>query len=1209
MTNAVIHYSLTGPAGDNWSLSSSRSYSGSSSWYSGLEPNANSIRNSNIVFDYTGAVPCKLKKLISHANSKGITPDHNINYSSKQGDIEKSVSSVVINAQDAINYNNVPSEVVEILGDYVPPEALPFTFEGDDIFVMEQGCPPEAFNLTSPSDSAPNQDVNGVILQWSQSVYANGYYIYVDTFSPPTTLRATNVGIANTSWDTNSLPALDPLQSDTTYYWNVEAYNGDGTQWSNNGRWSFSTGTPPEPVLEKGPYLIYEGNNTKMTVLWQLDGDANCTLRWGPNTLYETGNTVTTEYGDNQHKRTITNLTPGSKYYYQVEVPDDANYAGSFRTAPATNARDIKFMVMGDTQSSPSGSSLADVNSVCAAMFDNFNDGTGDPNYQTFTLHTGDRVYYDTNGNWDNDYFNRSYDGTLNLHANLPTQGCRGNHDDDIGGLGANYDRYWPYPYSDRSNWDSNNTGSYWSFDYGPAHILVIDQFNAYSTNDNYVIDDDQMTWIDDDLAATSKEWKFILLHAPGYDARGVGPNPIVTQVRDDIQALCETHGVDILFNGHQHYYAHSEVNDVKHITTVAGAIPPREPDGPDWPTGHVKDSNGIYHFCKIEISDCQLNFEAVDVSGNVVDSFSIIHEVTEANNPSPADNDSGVPIDTILSWQSGNYDYEEISHDIYFGPNETAVTNATVSSAEYMGNVDVNNFDTRRIHAFTWTDSNMTTLASLGQLASPDFNSWAEAFGLSGTGNIIGVSYDENFNPHAVIWEVNSVSGYDLSDLHTIATADESVAYGISDFNWVVGRVDVNAFLLKDIASPNMIKLASLFSETDSNSVARSISNGTGGLEPVAVGWSGGHAAYWDNLDTNEPNVHDLGTVESYCYSRAYRTNEYRQVVGYYWPMFDDPNHHTAFVGDLDNGLSSIGNLESGNISRAYGINNAGQVVGEATTDSNDTTFNAFIYDNCQMYNLNSLLRIDPCDSNDYVITSARSITDEGYITGYGKIGDINDANNYDRSLLLIPARPVAHWQFDETTGTTVSDSSSKGNHGELKNGPVWTSGHIRGALEFDGIDDYVDTTDFNPGQNFTVSMWINPSNTNDGQAFIAKNGLSVDNIFIVGFWGNGYHGRIRTAAHQGGTKTTGWQHIAAVVEKLNASTSQFTLYKNGTSLWSEPLTDVVGDMSDKAWTIGQEWDWGNPSNHFKGLIDDVRIYPYVLDTNEITEIYQRLN
>jgi hypothetical protein len=54
-----------------------------------------------------------------------------------------------------------------------------------------------------------------------------------------------------------------------------------------------------------------------------------------------------------------------------------------------------------------------------------------------------------------------------------------------------------------------------------------------------------------------------------------------------------------------------------------------------------------------------------------------------------------------------------------------------------------------------------------------------------------------------------------------------------------------------------------------------------------------------------------------------------------------------------------------------------------------------------------------------------------------------------------------VAYWRFDETGGTTVSDSSENGNHGVVYGGAAWIIGQINGALSFDGNGDYIAVPD----------------------------------------------------------------------------------------------------------------------------------------------------
>jgi hypothetical protein len=40
-----------------------------------------------------------------------------------------------------------------------------------------------------------------------------------------------------------------------------------------------------EAGVRKGPYLMFGGNPSQMTVLWQLDAYQSCTIRWGLSTI------------------------------------------------------------------------------------------------------------------------------------------------------------------------------------------------------------------------------------------------------------------------------------------------------------------------------------------------------------------------------------------------------------------------------------------------------------------------------------------------------------------------------------------------------------------------------------------------------------------------------------------------------------------------------------------------------------------------------------------------------------------------------------------------------------------------------------------------------------------------------------------------------------------------------------------------------------
>lgn len=80
----------------------------------------------------------------------------------------------------------------------------------------------------------------------------------------------------------------------------------------------------------------------------------------------------------------------------------------------------------------------------------------------------------------------------------------------------------------------------------------------------------------------------------------------------------------------------------------------------------------------------------------------------------------------------------------------------------------------------------------------------------------------------------------------------------------------------------------------------------------------------------------------------------------------------------------------------------------------------------------------------------------------------------------------PVYH--FDEGSGTTAYDASGYHANGTLYNGPTWTTGKYGGALQFDGLDDYVHVSSFPSGQysQLTVEAWIYPLDKEGKQGFI---------------------------------------------------------------------------------------------------------------------------
>jgi len=370
---------------------------------------------------------------------------------------------------------------------------------------------------------------------------------------------------------------------------------GNGNKWTGKDN---EEQEQPVIALRKGPYMIYPGNSTEMKVLWQLWETAVCTLEWGLNNTTFPFSIDTQESGSgengHQHSHTITNLFSGIKYFYRISAQGSQGYyTGSFRAAPSENTTELKFMVYGDSRSFPTIHA-----SVAGAMMSTF---AADPNFQTLIFSTGDLV---TDGNnevdWDEQLLGSDQPNIQEMLENIPFHACMGNHE-----LPGNlFEKYFPYPFE---------SPRYWSFDYGPAHFMIVDQYTDYSPNSA------QLTWIENDLASTIKPWKFIYFHEPGWSAGG---HPNNSNVQAYLQPLFEQYGVAMVFTGHNHYYARAVVNGVHHVTTGGGGA---ELYAPYPNPSYVVAANMSYHFCKVEIDGDSLAFTAVKPDGAVIDTFTML--------------------------------------------------------------------------------------------------------------------------------------------------------------------------------------------------------------------------------------------------------------------------------------------------------------------------------------------------------------------------------------------------------------------------------------------------------------------------------------------------------------------------------------------------------------------------------------------------------
>ena len=206
-----------------------------------------------------------------------------------------------------------------------------------------------------------------------------------------------------------------------------------------------------------------------------------------------------------------------------------------------------------------------------------------------------------------------------------------------------------------------------------------------------------------------------------------------------------------------------------------------------------------------------------------------------------------------------------------------------------------------------------------------------------------------------------------------------------------------------------------------------------------------------------------------------------------------------------------------------------------------------------------------------------------------------------------------VGHWTFDgqDISGTRATDRSGNNNHGTIT-GAIAKPGKIGMALDFDGVDDFVDIGNPSVLQltgAMAVSVWIRPDNTAAGK-LVSKTGGDGNRGYDLR-WGAAADSKVYFEVSSDGTNlfpvstvnalSAGqWYHLVGVFEPGTA----VRIYLNG-RLDDSNTTGIPSSQFNSTLNVNIARRPTGATAFSDGSIDDVRIYNRALSAGEIQKLY----
>ena len=153
---------------------------------------------------------------------------------------------------------------------------------------------------------------------------------------------------------------------------------------------------------------------------------------------------------------------------------------------------------------------------------------------------------------------------------------------------------------------------AYYSFTKG-------DDLIEFFALDSTLLDDKQLKWLNNALAASKAQWKIAYFHHPLYSSgKRHGSSK---KLRAILEPLFVKHRVNLVFNGHDHFYERTKIQKGIHYFVVGASGKLRRGDINRASPFFADGNDRVHSFMFLEVTPERFFFWAADADGNILDS------------------------------------------------------------------------------------------------------------------------------------------------------------------------------------------------------------------------------------------------------------------------------------------------------------------------------------------------------------------------------------------------------------------------------------------------------------------------------------------------------------------------------------------------------------------------------------------------------------